>query len=67
MTLKYHKDNLRTSQPFRLINPLKSELAKVSKVVLEKVNKNLLDSLKVNQRRDTDSLINWFNAIKDKS
>ena len=31
------------------------------------MNKNLVKSLKVNQWRSTDSVINWFNAIENKS
>ena len=34
---------------------------------MEKVNTILVDSVKVNQWKDTDNVINWFNAIKDKS
>ena len=67
ITLKDHKENFRTSHPCCLINPLKSSLGKVSKVILENMNKNLVRSLKVNQWRNTDSVINWFNAIENKS
>ena len=67
ITLKDHKENFRISHPCRLINPSKSELGKVSKVILGNVNKNLVNSLKVNQWRNTDSVINWFNAIENKS
>ena len=49
ITLKDHKGNVRTSHPYRLINPSKSELDKVSKVMLERVNTNLVKSLNVNQ------------------
>ena len=31
------------------------------------MNTNLVNFLKVSQWKDTDSIINWFNAIKDKS
>ena len=58
ITLKDHKENFRISHPCRLINPSKSELGKVSKVILENMNKNLVKSLKVNQWRNTDSAIN---------
>ena len=51
-----------SNKPFK-----KNELGKVSKAILEKVNKNLVDSLKVNQWKDTDKVTNWSNAIKDKS
>ena len=67
ITLKDHKENFRISHPCGLINPSKSELDKVSKVILENVNKNLVKYLKVNQWRSTDSVINWFNAIENKS
>ena len=67
ITLKDHKENFRTSHPCCLINPSKSKLGKVSKVILENMNKNLVKSLKVNQWRNTDSAINWFNAIENKS
>ena len=66
ITLKDHKENFRSIHPCRLINPSKSELGKVSKSILEKVNTNLVNSLKVNQWKDTDNVINWSNAIKDK-
>ena len=46
--------------------PFKKQIGKVSKAILEKVNKNLVYYLKVNQRKDAD-VIYWFNAIKDKS
>ena len=49
MTLKDHKENFRSSHSCRLINPSKSELGKVSKSILEKLNTNLVNSLKVNQ------------------
>ena len=41
-------------------------MGKVSKAILEKVNIILEDSLRVYQWKDTD-VINWFNAIKNKS
>ena len=43
MTLKDHKENCtnRASLPCQLINPSKSELAKVSKIKLEKINQAL--------------------------
>ena len=59
ITLKDHKENFRSIHPCRLINPSKSELGKVSKSILEKVNTNLVNSLKVNQWKDTDNVINW--------
>ena len=65
--IKDHKENFRSSHPCHLINPSKSGLGKVSKAILEKANTILVDSLRVNQWKDNYNVINWFNAIKDKS
>ena len=37
-TLKDHKDDFRTKLPCRLINPAKSEIGKMSQVMLERYN-----------------------------
>ena len=58
ITLKDHKENFRASRPCNLIDPLKIELGKVSKVISEKVNKNFEKSLNMNQWNKTDSVIN---------
>ena len=49
ITLKDHKEHFQASLPCRLINPSKSELGKVSKVKLEKINQALIKNLDVNQ------------------
>ena len=67
ITLKDHKENFRTSHPCCLINPSKSELGKVRKLILENMNKNLVKPLKVNQWRNLGSVINCFNTIEIKS
>ena len=54
ITLKDHKENFQASLPCQLINASKSELGKVSKVKLEKINQALIKNLDVNQWK------NWF-------
>ena len=49
ITLKDHKENFQASLTCNLINPSKSELRKVSKVKLEKINQALIKHLDVNQ------------------
>ena len=39
VTLNDHKQNFRSTTPCRLINPCKSELGKISNIVLENINK----------------------------
>ena len=36
LTLKDHKQNFRSATPCRLINPFKSQLGKISKIILKK-------------------------------
>ena len=66
VTLKDHKENFKTKLPCRLINPAKSELGIVSKVELEKINKELVNITKCNQWRNTQIVIDWFKLIPNK-
>ena len=67
ITLKDHKDNFRSAHPCRLINPCKSEIGKISKSILENINRNLLKLLQVNQWRNSESVIKWFYSKEKKS
>ena len=49
ITLKDLKTSFRISTPCRLLNPCKSELGKISKLILEKANKYLADLISLNQ------------------
>ena len=66
IALKHHKTNFRTSARPWLLNPCKSELGKVSKLILEKANKYLSDLLSLNQWKNSDMVINWLSSIKNK-
>ena len=67
ITLKDHKKNFRSKPSCRLINPYKNEIRKISKIVLEKINKKLLKELDSNQWKNTDDVICWFRNIPSKS
>ena len=67
ITLKDHKDNFRSAHPCRLINSCKSEIGKISKSILENKNRSLLKLLLVNQWRNPESVIKWFDSIENKS
>ena len=60
ITLKNHKPNFTSNPKYRLINPSNSELGKVSKFLIEKLNTIIRDKSLVNQWRDTYIVINWF-------
>ena len=42
ITLIDHKENFRSKPSCRLINPSKNEIGKISKIVLEKMNKKII-------------------------
>ena len=53
VTLKDHKENFDSHPKCRLINPAKSELGKVSKVILDAINNNIRSIIKVNQWKNS--------------
>ena len=66
ITLKDHKENFKNNPTTRLINPAKNELGRISKVILESINNQVRNALNLNQWKSTQSVIDWFNNIKDK-
>jgi hypothetical protein len=44
-----HKENFESNPKFCLINPAKSELGKVSKIILDDINARINSTIKVNQ------------------
>jgi len=49
VTVKDHEENFEISPKYRLINPVKSELGKVSKVILDEINSKIRSSTAFNQ------------------
>lgn len=66
ITVKDHKENFLSNLKCRLINPSKSELDKVSKVILDNINSKLRSILHLNQWKNSESVIDWFENITDK-
>ena len=66
ITLKDPKENFTSNPKCRLINPAKSELGKVSTVLLNNINRKVRDSSKVDQWHITDEVIEWFENIEYK-
>ena len=64
VNLKDNKENLANNPKTRLINPAKNEVGRISKVILDKINKSLIESLHVKQWKNTTSVINWFKEIE---
>ena len=66
VTVKDHKKAFLHKLPFRLINPSKSDKGKISKNLLDKINKILILNANVNQWKNSTTVINWFKNLANK-
>ena len=66
ITLKDHKPNFANKPTCRLINPTKSEIGKISKVILDRINDKITTKTNINQWKNTSSVIEWFKKIENK-
>ena len=67
ITLKDHKPNFENHPKTRLINPSKNEIGRLSKVILDDINRKVQDALGVNQWKSTGKVLEWFKNIQGKS
>ena len=67
ITLDDHKPNFDNNQKCRLINPIKSEVGKISKVLLDKISNEMWCKTNLNQWRSTKSVIDWFQNLNAQS
>ena len=63
ITMKDHMERFLSNLPCHLINPAKLELGMVSKIVVEKITKATCMATGVRLWRNTQAIIDWFNAI----
>ena len=66
ITIKDHKKGFSHRVWCSLLNPSKTNLGKISKVLLKKINSVVLSSIKTNQWKNTSSVITWFEKITHK-
>ena len=50
----------------RLLNPAKGDLGKISKIIVQKINNQILAKTKLNLWRDNSSALEWFNGLQNK-
>ena len=67
ITVKDHKNEFPNKIPCRLINPSKPYLGKISKVILDKINQSIVKSTLINQWKNTQAVLNWFDKIENKN
>ena len=60
ITIKGHKENFDKNPTVRLVNPAKNELGRISKLILDKINKKISQKFELNQWKNTDVVIDWF-------
>ena len=70
VSLKDHKDNFRaretTRKPCRLINPAKPDIGKLSKKILQEINKEIRAKTGLNQWQSTDEMLSWYKEKENK-
>ena len=66
ITIKEPKDEFHNKIPCQLINPSKCNLGKFSKVILNKINQHIVASTNINQWKNTQNVLNWFDKIENK-
>ena len=66
-TLKDHKQNFHGNPKVRTINPFKCEIGKVSKQILEKLNKHIRKHSGLNQWVSTSDVVDWFEKLNHKN
>ena len=66
ITIKDHKQGFPGKQEFRLLNPAKNNMGKVSKEILRKVVNDVKNKTGYNQWSNTAEVINWFQKQTNK-
>ena len=66
ITIKDHKKNFPEKPNFRLINPSKSDIGKVSERIFDQINQNISQNTNVDQWENSTSVIDWFKAVNNK-
>ena len=64
--LKDHKENFQNNPSLWLINPAKNELGRLSKFIIQTMNKELRHNFNLNQWKNTEDAIDWFKNINEK-
>lgn len=64
ITIKDHKYKFENYPQYRLLNPTKNNIGKISENILERVCLYTSNAVWVNQWRNTKGDIYWFKGIK---
>ena len=64
VTLKDHKSNFDNNPTCRLINPSKSEIGRVSKLILDRINTKVIETTRINQWKNTKSVLSGLIKLQ---
>ena len=67
ITIKDHEENFDNHTTVQLMNPAKNELGRISKLILDKINKKICQKFELNQWKNIDVVIDWFKQMKNKN
>ena len=67
ITIKDHKDDFPRIKKYRLINPAKTNIGKISKCILERIIMDLRLKTKLIQWKNSEEVSRWFNNIPEKN
>ena len=59
-TIKDHKSVFKTNPESKFINPAKTQIGRVSKIIVQDICASLRQALNINQWRSTKDCIKWF-------
>ena len=66
LTIKDHKEDFPGKLSFRLIDPAESNVGRISKSVLDRVDSKVRESTGLQQWRSTKDALNWFQQLEGK-
>ena len=66
-TIKDHKNEFPNKISYRLINPSKSNIGKISKTIFDTINKNIVRSTEINQWKDKANVLDWYANFTEKN
>ena len=64
--MKDHKDNFVNHPTLRLLNPVKNEIERIRKSILDKIHNCFCKKLKCGELKNTIDVINWSVKIDKK-
>ena len=67
ITIKDHKSEFPIKILCCLINPSKSSIGKISKVILDRINEKIISLVTINECKNTLAVLKWYSKIPSKT